>query len=380
MMFSLKRYKSLIFFLSSFSILILDIFLYRKIARAAIETSFFPGATDPCTYWKAVFNFAMIIAGVLTTTIVAIAGLYYIVSLGQEEKLKKAKDIISGSISGLLLALFSWGIFNLVAPYILTCELEIPELELETGEPSLLPTNPCAGLPEDKLFATKEECEEKNEEVKGVCMESMEEKSSPEKSSGATQEEAKQSCENLGGTPGECKESTEKEGFECECATQKAEKWCYKESASEGKCGENVVNIAEDWIGQEFGPCHCAYFVSSVLEQSGCESSIYTVSATQLREKLKSLGWQRVDNPQPGDIGFKKCTGPAEHVGIYAGNGKSIHASVGAFKKAHPERVKKYDGDSGQGMEWYNGTSCKNGQKVALEPYKWECYYRKPSS
>jgi hypothetical protein len=166
-------------------------FLYRHFTWGAgeVQTVIFKG-TDPCTYWKSIFDFAMIAAGILTAAVVMIGGLYYIVSFGQHEKLQRAKDVMTGAITGLLLTLTSWGLFNLLAPTLLKCEIKVRKLILP--QPTTRPTtptrptgagagpggisDPCAGVPPEKLFATEEECKTKGGAdggaCKGVCMQS----------------------------------------------------------------------------------------------------------------------------------------------------------------------------------------------------------------
>ncbi|NQU99775.1 MAG: hypothetical protein HQ538_03470 [Parcubacteria group bacterium] len=85
--------------------------------------------SDPCEYWDDVFNFSMSAAGILTLVMLVAGGLYYIVSLGQEERLGNAKKIMTGAMSGFGLAIFSYLIFNILSPSLLRCEIYVPEVQ-----------------------------------------------------------------------------------------------------------------------------------------------------------------------------------------------------------------------------------------------------------
>ena len=75
-------------------------------------------------------------------------------------------------------------------------------------------------------------------------------------------------------------------------------------------CGKNLDKIAEGFtqlntkVGLE--SCSCAWFVSTVLRYSGCDSSFTNKKAQTLREKLILKGWKQVsmDQAKPGDIVF----------------------------------------------------------------------------
>lgn len=142
---------------------------------------FFGEVSGFCEYWKKIFDFSVASAGILTVLALMFGGLYYLVSLGSKEKIARAKDIMTGSVAGFVLILLGWTIFNTVAPRLTQCKIEVElvklkgDLPLSPEEIEEPPQNPCAGLPEEKLFATKEECEasggENNTECKGFCVE-----------------------------------------------------------------------------------------------------------------------------------------------------------------------------------------------------------------
>lgn len=137
-----------------------------KCANAvSVTTTIFEGS-DPCTYWKSVFDFGVMVAGILTAAVVAWGGVYYVVSFGQSDKLKNAKAMMTGGIVGMVLAVTSWGLFNILAPTLLECRLELPEVELDGGDTR---TDPCEGYHEDDLFDTQEECMASGGEEDGEC-------------------------------------------------------------------------------------------------------------------------------------------------------------------------------------------------------------------
>lgn len=171
-MSSYQKFLLILFF--GFTIGLLIIFFPSAI-QAQVQTVIFRGE-DPCQYWKSMFDFAMVAAGILTAAVVMIGGLYYIVSFGQTEKLQRAKDVITGAITGLILTLTSWGLFNVLAPTLLKCELRLKKITLPTAPTApttpTAPTglsDPCAGVPPEKLFATEEECKTKGGAEGGAC-------------------------------------------------------------------------------------------------------------------------------------------------------------------------------------------------------------------
>lgn len=163
-----KRISLLIFFATLFSVL-----SYVSTARASVlgfDTS------TPCTYWEDVFNFGMSVAGILTLVMLVVGGLYYMVSLGQEEKLGNAKSMMGGAMVGFILAIFSWMVFNIISPSLLQCRLDIPEIDLgsvATGDYGSNgpggPSDPCAGVADEDLFASRDLCE--SSECDGRCLE-----------------------------------------------------------------------------------------------------------------------------------------------------------------------------------------------------------------
>ena len=118
---------------------------------------FGPDLSTPCRYIRSVYNFSMEIVGIITLVVILIGGIIYVFSIGKPETIQKAKEIITGAITGLILALTSWLLFNTVAPYLTICK-DVEPVGFDTG-PADAGYNPCEGIPEDQMHDTKEECE-----------------------------------------------------------------------------------------------------------------------------------------------------------------------------------------------------------------------------
>lgn len=92
-----------------------------RVRAAAVE--FFPAefnqkialaATDPGVIAARIINAALLVMGVLVVGLIVYAGFTWMTAAGQEEKITRAKKIISGSIIGLLLILSSLAITRFV--------------------------------------------------------------------------------------------------------------------------------------------------------------------------------------------------------------------------------------------------------------------------
>ena len=167
------------------SSIIITIFIstFSIINSANASTLGFDTST-PCNYWKDVFDFGMSAAGILTLVMLVVGGLYYIVSMGEEERLGNAKAMMGGALVGFVLAIFSWMIFKVISPSLLSCRIDVPEvvqpeLTLDTsgGGGAVGPNgaaDPCAGVADEDLFDTQELCESgggDDGECDGMCLE-----------------------------------------------------------------------------------------------------------------------------------------------------------------------------------------------------------------
>jgi hypothetical protein len=300
----------------AFAVIILG---YKYANAVSVTTTIFEGS-DPCTYWKSVFDFAVLAAGVLTATVVAGGGLYYVVSFGQEERLKNAKAMMTGGIVGMMLALSSWGLFNLLAPTLLQCKIDLPEVDLGGTEQ----TDPCEGYHEDDLFNTQEECmasgSEEDGECDGTCVQQLE--ASGEQDSGTSCESNEEcgegeTCEGADseqGTSGTCTggETSDEEGSnEDEESEEEGDgrKWCCVTSSGlwelmQSFCtGDSSVEgyqeLVRNWA--EITPGEAAYVGAGRMSGGICNAS---GSETYYTRKLNSSGGYRSQwvDPVNGDM------------------------------------------------------------------------------
>ncbi|MBI4407321.1 MAG: hypothetical protein HY565_02360 [Candidatus Kerfeldbacteria bacterium] len=68
------------------------------------------GTSDPATIVFTLVNTALIFLGMITLVLIIVAGFIWLTAAGEEEKLKKAKDIMKGATMGLLIVLGSYGL------------------------------------------------------------------------------------------------------------------------------------------------------------------------------------------------------------------------------------------------------------------------------
>lgn len=68
------------------------------------------GTEDPATIVFTIVNTALIFLGTITLILMLVAGFLWLTAAGEEEKIKKAKDIIGGATIGLVIVLGSYGL------------------------------------------------------------------------------------------------------------------------------------------------------------------------------------------------------------------------------------------------------------------------------
>lgn len=68
------------------------------------------GSADPAYIVFTIVNTSLIFLGMITVVLVIVAGFMWIFAAGQEEKITKAKDILKGSIIGLVVVMASYGL------------------------------------------------------------------------------------------------------------------------------------------------------------------------------------------------------------------------------------------------------------------------------
>jgi len=99
------------------------------------EISFEEGTTvNIARYVKAIYDYGISIGAILATVVLMAAGVIWLTSSGSQEKIGQAKNMISGSIIGLILLLGSYTILNTVNPELVDFYIDdignIAELEL----------------------------------------------------------------------------------------------------------------------------------------------------------------------------------------------------------------------------------------------------------
>ncbi|MDD2758073.1 MAG: pilin [Patescibacteria group bacterium] len=116
--------------------------------------------TDIGQYIKTIYNYSLVIIGILATVIIIISGAQWITSAGNTETISSAKKKITGAVIGLVIAYMSYNILNSINPA--TVNLRLPQVWLLRSVP--LPPKWCqevqlqvagASLP-DAFKVTKE--------------------------------------------------------------------------------------------------------------------------------------------------------------------------------------------------------------------------------
>lgn len=74
------------------------------------------GTKDPAYIIFTIVNTSLIFLGMITIILILVAGFMWIFAGGEEDKIKKAKDILKGAVMGLVITLGSYGL----AQYIFT--------------------------------------------------------------------------------------------------------------------------------------------------------------------------------------------------------------------------------------------------------------------
>lgn len=68
------------------------------------------GAKDPAYIVFSIINVSLIFLGTITLILVIVSGFMWLLAGGEEEKIKKAKDILKGAVMGLVIVLASYGL------------------------------------------------------------------------------------------------------------------------------------------------------------------------------------------------------------------------------------------------------------------------------
>ena len=151
-----------------FCIFMLAIILLPNFQTVEAADGFFGDPADICKFWKAIFDFAIRMAGALTMLMILIGGLFYMLAGGSTfevmkdgkktnvDMVKKAKDLMAGALFGMMLALLAYVAFTVLNPYLLECRIEIPKVDLSSAT--------CG---DGKTYSSQADCEK----YEGDCSE-----------------------------------------------------------------------------------------------------------------------------------------------------------------------------------------------------------------
>lgn len=99
------------------------IFLLTPLFAFAQTTGGFFQGSNLCEYLQNLYSFAIMAAGILTVGAMVFGGVIYVVSGGNEERVKLGKSIIGGAVGGMVLVLLSYVLFNTLSPNLLQCKM-----------------------------------------------------------------------------------------------------------------------------------------------------------------------------------------------------------------------------------------------------------------
>jgi hypothetical protein len=74
-------------------------------------------------YIKAIYTYGQMIAGILAAIVLMAGGLLWLTSAGNDAKITQAKELISGSIIGLVILFGSWILLNTINPALLNMQV-----------------------------------------------------------------------------------------------------------------------------------------------------------------------------------------------------------------------------------------------------------------
>lgn len=240
-------------------------------AQGVIQT-FFGEATGFCSYWKKIFDFMVSISGIMAMLMIIGAGIYYIISAGEQQKVSKAKSIMAGALIGFILVLLSWTLFTLISPMLTQCKIEVARLELpENPEETVTQGwsggfwgaggDPCTGVLEDHLFDSEKKCMVSGSSVGDIF-----------KITGATPEEAEKVCKAKKGTTSNCI-SIAGIGTECDClgeaATKKCDGVCMKKKEKEEKAAQAFSEVSGATYEEVKAACDAR---NSDLDENSCQT------------------------------------------------------------------------------------------------------------
>lgn len=107
-------------------------------------------------YISAIYNYGLAIAGILATLVLMGAGVIWLTSGGDSGKITQAKDLISGSIAGLIILIISWVILNTINPNL----VNLKSISTTIVEKVIIQQGCCEKGSQAKMIDTKKECDQ----------------------------------------------------------------------------------------------------------------------------------------------------------------------------------------------------------------------------
>lgn len=86
---------------------------YAQILGEADDLGF-PAVNADSTLLESILSTVFLVTGALATIFIVVGGLRYVLSVGNSEKVQKAKNTILYAVVGLVLSIFALGIVNFV--------------------------------------------------------------------------------------------------------------------------------------------------------------------------------------------------------------------------------------------------------------------------
>ncbi len=235
-------------------------------------------------YFVGVYEFAIGLIALFAVIVIMFAGVRWIFSAGDVAKIKEVKDLITGAVVGLMIALLSYSILHLINPNLVSFDVitleEIERIEVD--------------WPVDDLPAEYSDLADKMA-----------------------------SDEALGIIPAQSGDFSQKAFYD--------------------KCGDpaTMIAIADKFIAQPLcqGPCHCAPTIKRWQIQSGCNPDdlkgaglvktmrvkLYQMKHPNGKPVYIERSGDDTAHLSPGDILFIKNG----HVGMYYRNGYTVDSGTG---------------------------------------------------
>ncbi len=125
-----NKLKSIFLFLVCLALFVLPLFTLA-------QEGFFGEAETATGMIRNIYWFGVVIVGFAAVVAIVIAGIMYMQSYGDPQKITQAKQLLGGALIGMVLLLFSYTILRTINPALV--RLREPMLEVELEKPECLP-------------------------------------------------------------------------------------------------------------------------------------------------------------------------------------------------------------------------------------------------